>query len=116
MNKIILASFIAACGLGAFADTAIAQNASADVSTTTTTTQQTAANADVNVALGTRQVPAPGDRGCLRDTGSHIRPPKGGCLPVNGDSYSREELLQTGDPNLGRALRQLDPRVSSGGG
>ncbi|MEO6968895.1 MAG: hypothetical protein ABI132_10660 [Rhodanobacteraceae bacterium] len=115
MNKIILAGFIAACGVGAFAGTAVAQNASADVSTTTTTTQQTT-NADNNVAVGTRQVPAPGDRNCLRDTGSHIPPPKGGCLPVNGDSYSREELLQTGDPNLGRALRQLDPRISSGGG
>lgn len=113
MSKIILASFIAACGLGAFAGAAVAQNASADVSTTTTTQQTAAAD---NVALGTRQVPAPGDRNCLRDTGSHIPPPKGGCLPVNGDTYSREELLQTGDPNLGRALQRLDPRISGGGG
>ncbi len=110
MSKIILASFIAACGLGVFAGTAVAQNASADVSTTTTTTQRTT-NADANVALGTRQVPAPGDRNCIRDTGSHIPPPKGGCLPVNGNSYSREDLQRTGDPDIGRALQQLDPSV-----
>ena len=53
----------------------------------------------------------PGDRDCLRSTGSRIPARKGGCLPVVGHSYSREEILRTGSPDAGGALRQLDPSV-----
>src|SRR5579885_3147677 len=99
MKKILVTcSLVLACGFGA---AALAQNA--DVSATAT------GNADV--AIGTRPVPAPGDRNCLRDTGSHIPPPKGGCLPVTGRSYNHDELQRTGQPDVGRALQQLDPAV-----
>ena len=53
----------------------------------------------------------PGDLNCLRSTGSLIPPRKGGCLPVTGHSYSREELLRTGAPDTAGALRQLDPSL-----
>jgi hypothetical protein len=113
MNKILATCvFVLACGFGA---TAMAQNA--DVSTTTTaatatTTDQNAALATTtDVAVGTRPVPAPGDRSCVRETGSHIPPPKGGCLPVTGNTYTHEELERTGQPDIGRALQQLDPSV-----
>lgn len=53
----------------------------------------------------------PGDRNCLRSTGSLIPAHKGGCLPVTGHSYSREEILRTGAPDNAGALRQLDPSI-----
>jgi len=57
----------------------------------------------------------PGDRNCLRSTGSHIPPKKGGCLPVNGRSYTREELRRTGEPDTARALSKLDPSIQVSG-
>ena len=56
----------------------------------------------------------PGDRNCLRDTGSLIVPKKGHCLPVAGTSYSREELLNTGAIDNAHALQMLDPSISIG--
>ncbi len=111
MNKILVTcGLVLACGFGA---NAMAQNA--DTSTTTTVSTTTATdqnvNANTDVAVGTRAVPAPGDRNCIRDTGSHIPPKKGECLPVTGRSYSQEELLRTGQPDVGHALQQLDPAV-----
>lgn len=57
----------------------------------------------------------PGDRNCLRDTGSLIPPKKGACLPVNGRSYSGDQLRNTGTNNNARALQMLDPSISVGG-
>lgn len=54
----------------------------------------------------------PGDRNCIRDTGSLIPPKKGQCLPVAGRSYSKQDLDSTGKTTLGPALQQLDPSVS----
>lgn len=105
MKKLILATaLIAAFGAGGIA----AAQTTADVSTTTA--QQTTTS-DTEVALGTRQVPAPGSRDCIRETGSHIRRRDQACLPVNGNSYSHEDLQRTGQPDVGRALQQLDPAV-----
>ncbi|MDW2980545.1 hypothetical protein [Rhodanobacter sp. KK11] len=59
-----------------------------------------------------RQAARPDDRHCLRETGSHIPAKKGQCLPVNGRSYSQEDLQRTGEPELGRALQKLDPRIT----
>ncbi len=56
----------------------------------------------------------PGDRNCLRSTGSLIKPKKGECLPVTGRSYSGDELRRTGQPDNARALQMLDPSISSG--
>jgi len=110
MKKLILATMItAAFGVGGIA---IAQT-STDVSTTTA--QQTAAS-NTDVALGTKQVPAPGSRNCIRDTGSHIRHRDQACLPLPGNSYNREDLERTGNPNIGQALQQLDPSVQIGHG
>lgn len=53
----------------------------------------------------------PGDRNCIRDTGSLIPAKKGQCLPVTGRSYSKKELDSTGENNLGPALQKLDPSV-----
>lgn len=109
MKKLILATaLIAASGLGGVA---VAQNAT-EVSATAPAVQTNDTNA-MNTA--DRQVPAPGSRNCIRDTGSHIPPPKGGCLPVAGASYSHEDLQRTGQTNVGRALQQLDPRVQISG-
>jgi hypothetical protein len=54
----------------------------------------------------------PDDHNCLRETGSHIPARKGHCLPVNGRSYTQEDLLRTGEPELGRALQKLDPSIT----
>lgn len=56
----------------------------------------------------------PGDRDCIRDTGSRIRPRAGHCLPVAGRSYSHEELQRTGQIDTGRALQMLDPSITLG--
>lgn len=61
-----------------------------------------------------RQLIKPGDRNCLRETGSLIPAKKGRCLPVTGRSYSREELQRTGVQNNARALQMLDPSISVG--
>lgn len=60
---------------------------------------------------GTVEPMKPGDRSCLRSTDSLITPRKGGCLPVPGHSYSRDEILRTGSPDTAGALRQLDPSI-----
>lgn len=54
----------------------------------------------------------PDEHNCIRETGSHIPARKGHCLPVNGRSYTREELQRTGEPELGRALQKLDPSIT----
>ena len=113
MNKIfVTCGFVLACGLGA---TAMAQNAGVSTTTTASTTTDQNASVNTDVAVGTRAVPAPGDRNCIRDTGSHIPPPKGKCLPVSGRSYSHEDIQRTGQQNVGQALQQLDPSVQVSG-
>jgi hypothetical protein len=56
----------------------------------------------------------PGDRMCVRHTGSLIPPKQGKCLPVAGRSYSAEDLQRTGSPNTATALQMLDPRIRVG--
>ncbi|OOG54391.1 hypothetical protein [Rhodanobacter sp. C03] len=106
MSKLSIITFALMTGLGISA-TAFAQSA------------PPAGTAQVS-QLGQQSVPAvhqvikPGDRNCIRDTGSLIRARKGECLPVTGRSYSRDELQRTGSPNTGRALQMLDPSIGSG--
>jgi uncharacterized low-complexity protein len=111
MKKLILATaLIAAAGLGGVA---VAQTTT-DVSATATAAQTNGNNTNP-ATTADRQVPAPGSRNCIRDTGSHIPPPKGGCLPVSGTSYSHDDLQRTGQPDIARALQQLDPSVQISG-
>lgn len=56
----------------------------------------------------------PGDRSCLRSTGSLIPPKKGDCLPVAGSSYTHDELRNTGAIDNAHALQMLDPSISLG--
>ncbi len=56
----------------------------------------------------------PGDRTCLRSTGSLIPPKQGDCLPVAGRSYSHDELRNTGAIDNAHALQMLDPSISLG--
>jgi len=54
----------------------------------------------------------PGDRQCIRDTGSLIPAKKGQCLPVAGRSYSKGDIDATGETTLGPALEKLDPAIT----
>jgi uncharacterized membrane protein len=56
----------------------------------------------------------PGDRACIRQTGSLIPAKEGQCLPVAGRSYSGDEIRRTGSPDTARALQMLDPSISIG--
>lgn len=54
----------------------------------------------------------PGDRNCLRDTGSLIPAKPGQCLPVTGHTYSKKDIDATGETTIGPALEKLDPSVT----
>ena len=73
-----------------------------------------ASHAVAKSASAAHPVPKPGNRNCLRDTGSLIPAKKGECLPVAGRSYSGEEIRRTGMQNNARALQTLDPSISVG--
>jgi hypothetical protein len=110
MNKRILitalASVLGACAVSA---TAFAQQATDSQNTNQTATEQPAATAK---APSQRAVPPLDSRNCIRDTGSHIPPPKGQCLPVAGRSYSQKDIQRTGAFNVGQALQMLDPSIT----
>ena len=56
--------------------------------------------------------PRPGDRACLQTTGSLIPAKPGTCLPVHGNSYTSQDIKNTGQIDTARALQQLDPSIS----
>jgi|SRR5690348_2649950 hypothetical protein len=107
MNKLFFAGAFALTGAAAFAMPAFAQTDAAVTSQAATSNPQ---------AHQQRSVPPVNSRQCIRDTGSHIPPPKGQCLPVAGNSYSQRDLQRTGATDLGRALQMLDPSVRISGG
>lgn len=113
MNKQLLATALfAACGslaltLPAFAQTSPSNTQAQTQTTAATPTQQAATSTNKQ-----RAVPPLDSRSCIRDTGSHIPPPKGQCLPVAGNSYSQEDIQRTGATNVGQALQMLDPSVT----
>ncbi|WP_460832256.1 hypothetical protein [Lysobacter humi (ex Lee et al. 2017)] len=51
------------------------------------------------------------DRTCLRQTGTRIRYREGRCSAAIGRSWSRDDLLSTGRPDVVEALRALDPSI-----
>ncbi|OOG66099.1 hypothetical protein B0E46_00935 [Rhodanobacter sp. B04] len=107
MLKTTVISFALAVGLGVSA-LAVAQSAPAQqVAGPTGDTHSGQANAAQD-----HQVIKPGDRNCIRDTGSLIPAKKGQCLQgVNGRSYTLQELRNTGAINNAQALRMLDPSI-----
>ncbi len=114
MNKQLLATALfAVCSGAAFALPAFAQTSpdSSQTQTTTATSNQQAAAS----TSSKRAVPPLDSRACIRDTGSHIPPPKGQCLPVAGNSYSQKDIQRTGANNIGQALQMLDPSVTTRG-
>lgn len=113
MKKQLLAqALFAICGGAALALPAFAQtspnNTPAQTPTSTATSNPQAAASTSKK----RAVPPLDSRSCIRDTGSHIPPPKGQCLPVAGNSYSQKDIQQTGATNVGQALQMLDPSVT----
>lgn len=117
MNKRILcAGLFAICGTTAFALPAFAQ-ATSQAAPVAAQSQATGTTSEVQSAMNGRKdpnhaVPPLDSRMCIRDTGSHIPPPKGQCLPVAGNSYSQKDIRQTGAINVGQALQMLDPSVT----
>ena len=117
MNKsLVVTALFTLTGCMALALPAFAQNGAAPPQN-----PQTAAGTPNQPATsvkhdGKRAVPPTDSRMCIRDTGSHIPPPKGQCLPVTGNSYSHQDIQRTGATNVGQALQMLDPSVQVRGG
>ncbi|HEX7368930.1 MAG TPA: hypothetical protein VF284_01440 [Rhodanobacteraceae bacterium] len=109
-QRLIVAALVALCGGAVLAMPAMAQT---NPDPAQTTVQATTARAMPATRHGhQRAVPPLDSRQCIRDTGSHIPPPKGQCLPVAGNSYSQQDIQRTGATNLGQALKMLDPSVT----
>jgi hypothetical protein len=102
--------FIVACTL--IAGLGISATAAARDTTPSATDQ--ASHDSQKRAVADHRLVKPGDRNCLRHTGSLIPPKQGECLPVHGRSYSGDELRRTGAINNARALQLLDPSITGG--
>ncbi|MBU6417051.1 MAG: hypothetical protein KJS83_07770 [Xanthomonadaceae bacterium] len=113
MNKKLLATALfAVCGGTALALPAFAQTSPNDTQAQAQTTAVTSNPQAAAPAGSKRAVPPLDSRFCIRETGSHIPPPKGQCLPVAGNSYSQKDIQRTGATNIGQALQMLDPSVT----
>ena len=75
-------------------------------------TPQTDQHTSAPSKTATRSPLKPGDRNCIRDTGSLIKAKPGECLPVAGRSYTKQDIDATGETTLGPALEKLDPAVT----
>lgn len=112
MNQRLLAAIVTALvGSAIAAAPALAQQAQPVAHTTPAASAPATAPGAAQTAH-TKAVPAPGSRQCIRDTGSHIPPPKGQCLPVAGNSYDQQDIQRTGATTVGGALQMLDPSVT----
>lgn len=110
MNKqLLVTALFALCGGVALALPAFAQTAQDGTQAQTSTAATSGQKAPTS---SQRAVPPRNSRMCIRDTGSHIPPPKGQCLPVAGNSYTQEDIQRTGATNIGQALQMLDPSVT----
>ncbi|MGQ3057762.1 MAG: hypothetical protein ACT6T0_11305 [Nevskia sp.] len=54
--------------------------------------------------------------GCVRETGSRIKPAKGACGTAAGRVHDAGQLESTGALSAGDALRRLDPMLSGSPG
>lgn len=108
MLKTIMLSLATVFGLG-FGAFATAQTMHSSSHATSTAAAQ---SAGPQANRQQHQVIKPGDRSCIRDTGSLIPAKQGQCLQGSfGRSYSARELRDTGQPKMGDALRMLDPAI-----
>ncbi|MDR0182785.1 hypothetical protein [Lysobacter arvi] len=111
----VMATALTAVVLGLCAFGASAQTASADAQAQVQSAPvqaDAAASADAQATADTKRT---SNVGCVKDTGTNIRPrdPKTGkplCIGP-GRSYSREQIDRTGQTDLADALRRLDPSV-----
>jgi hypothetical protein len=69
--------------------------------------------ASTSPAAKNRPETAAATNACLEDTGSRLPPRPGQCAGY-GSAYSSEELREAGagGGNVGRALQNLDPRIT----
>lgn len=111
-QRFLITALVAVIGAYAISSTAFAQQPANDQAAGTSASTQSTAKAKHADA---RANPPTDSRNCIRDTGSHIPPPKGQCLPVAGRSYSQQDIQRTGANNIGQALQQLDPSVTASG-
>lgn len=113
MNKrILVTTLVAALGVCAISAAAFAQSTADSQNTSQSTPATTAQPTTKTKTAKQRTVSQIDSRMCIRDTGSHIPPPKGRCLPVAGNSYSQQDIQRTGANNVGQALQMLDPSVT----
>ncbi|WP_233841239.1 hypothetical protein [Dyella sp. 2HG41-7] len=103
MSKSMLTAVALAFGLA----TALSVNAQSAPAA-----DQPSSDASSHAKAAPRSPIKPGDRNCIRDTGSLIPPKKDGCLPVTGRSYDKSEIDATGETRLGPALEKLDPAIA----
>ncbi|TAN06181.1 MAG: hypothetical protein EPN36_04470 [Rhodanobacteraceae bacterium] len=109
-KQLLCTALLALCGGVALALPAFAQTAQNNAQTQSATT--TSSSSKMHAKDSKRAVPPLNSRMCIRDTGSHIPPPKGQCLPVAGNSYNQHDIRRTGATNVGQALQMLDPSVT----
>ena len=102
MSKFVSVVVLLAAAGFAMAVRGTPQNAPAADQPATTSTPASASHSAIK----------PGDRNCVRDTGSLIPAKKGECLPVTGRTYSKKDIDSTGETTLGPALQKLDPSVT----
>ena len=48
---------------------------------------------------------------CLKQTGTRLQQPNGGCSSLPGQAYDRDDLERTGSVTVGDALNRLSPSV-----
>lgn len=117
MNKLMLATALAAaCAFAAASAPVFAQAANASSTSEPATVVTTPPAKAKTTVAAKRAAAAPDRRNCIRATGSHIAPPKGKCLSVPGNSYSQKDIQRTGATNMAQALQMLDPSIQIGGG
>lgn len=109
MKQLLIAGLLLGCACSAQAQSAASVIVKDDA-------DQTATSLSAAQVNGRNTVP---DRFCVRETGSRIAARRNArtakadqpCLPVNGRSYTREDLDRTGSTDIAEALRKLDPSI-----
>ncbi len=100
------------------ADTAQVEAAQAPANAAGQATTQEQATGQAGVAQTDGAKKEPFHRRCLQYTGSRIKAydsttGKRPCIAGPGSSYSKDDIDSTGQVDLGRALKQIDPAIKS---